>query len=126
MIKRKKLKKQNIYLIKDKNIFNTCKDRSICLKDIDSQKVFSIGSKIIDNFDLIKNMYVKLRTEEGKIIYSRRMPTIEKIFEHIKKNLGLQGFSVIGLKKIRTHWTIICIVYNLKRIFNLGIQSMQV
>lgn len=113
----------NFYRIKNKKDCKTCEYNSICLKDCDTHKVFSIGSKLIDNFDIIKNMYEKLRSDEGKIIYSRRMPTIEKIFGHIKKNLGLQGFTVIGLEKIRAHWTIICTVYNLKRIFNLGIQS---
>ena len=51
------------------------------------------------------------------------MPTVEKIFGHIKKNLRFERFTVIGLKKVRTRWTIICLVYNLKRIYNLGVKS---
>ena len=36
---------------------------------------------------------------------------------------SFERFAVIGLKKVRTRWTIICLVYNLKRIYNLGVKS---
>ena len=52
------------------------------------------------------------------------MPTIEKIYGHIKKNLRVERFNVIGLDKVRTQWFIICTVYNLKRMYNLGLQAI--
>lgn len=113
-----------LYRIIDKNNCKQCEYKSKCVKECNAGRMFSFGNKTIDNIGIIKNMYDKLNTDEGKIIYSRRMATIEKIFGHIKKNLRLQGFTVIGLEKIRTHWTMICTVYNLKRIFNLGFKAM--
>ena len=62
------------------------------------------------------NKYLeKTASDEGQIIYSKRMPTIEKIFGHLKKNTGFRSFNVIEMEKVKT----ICTSYNLKRIFNL-------
>ncbi len=105
--------------IENQTICDNCKHKKKCIKNENKQKVFSIGSTIIENYKTVKSMHDKIRTEEGRMIYSRRMPTVEKIFGHIKKNLRFIGFNVIGLEKVRTRWAIICSAYNLKRIYKI-------
>ena len=77
-------------------------------------------AKVYDNWYLVEKMREKLKAEQGKMIYSKRMPTIEKIFGHIKKNLRCIRFRIRGFEKVKTEWSMICTVYNLKRIFNLN------
>ena len=79
---------------------------------------------IIDNYHLIDKMKKKIRTNEGKIIYSRRMPAVEKIFGHMKNNLRLERFFVRGIRKVNIQWALLCTTYNLKRIFNIKIQEI--
>ena len=83
-------------------------------------KEFWVKKIILDNIDVIQGMKMKMRTEEGKMIYSRRMPTIEKIFGYFKEVLRLKSFRVRGMKKVKVQWSLLCTLYNLKRIFNLN------
>jgi len=96
-----------------------CKNHNECMAKVQNRKEFKMKAKIFDNWYLVEKMRAKLKTEKGRMIYSRRMPTIEKIFGHIKKNMGCIRFRVRGIEKVKTEWSMICTVYNLKRIFNL-------
>ena len=82
-------------------------------------KTFTINKNVYENCELIKKYFQKLTSDEGRIIYSNRMPTIEKIFGHLKKNTRFRSFNVIGMEKVKTIWKTVCTSYNLKRIFNL-------
>jgi len=64
-------------------------------------------------------MKKKLRTEEGRMIYSRRMPTVEKIFGYIKDVINFKRFTLRGKEKVDTQWHLLCMVYNLRRIYTL-------
>ena len=103
----------------NKNKCNTCRFAGICVKSVKTKKTFQFLTKKLTNYDLILEMYEKLRTEEGRKIYSRRMPTIERVFGHIKHNLGFTVFNLKSLEKVKTMWTLLCSAHNLRRIFNL-------
>jgi hypothetical protein len=34
--------------------------------------------------------------------------------------MGFRQFSLRGLEKVRTEWTLVTLTYNLKRLFHLG------
>ena len=112
-----------LYKIQNQTICKECRHNKKCIKDENKEKIFYIGSGKTDNYKIVKAMHDKIRTDEGRMIYSRRMPTIERIFGHIKKNLRLTQFNVIGIKKVRTRWSIMCSVYNLMRIYNIGLKN---
>ena len=61
----------------------------------------------------------KLRSEEGKAIYSRRNHTVETAFGIIKEVMGFRGFSLRGHQKVTGEWNLVCLSYNLKRLHNL-------
>jgi|GEM_PF-6685451 len=113
-----------LYKVENQAICKGCKHNKKCIKDWNKEKIFYIGSNKIDNYEIVKAMHDKIRTAEGRMIYSRRMPTIEKIFGHIKKNLRFNQFNVIGIKKVRIRWSIMCSAYNLMRIYNIGLQQI--
>ena len=72
---------------------------------VQNRKEFKMKAKIFDNWYLVEKMRAKLKAEKGRMIYSRRMPTIEKIFGHIKKNMGCIRFRVRGIEKVKTEWS---------------------
>ena len=75
-------------------------------------------TKPIKDPRLIK-MGEKLKTEEGKQIYSRRNHTVETAFGIIKEVMGFRGFLLRGIEKVRGEWELVCLTYNLKRLHNL-------
>ncbi len=66
-----------------------------------------------------KAMREKLDNEEGKYLYARRKQTVEPVFGIIKQALGFRQFLLRGLKKVTTEWELVCLAYNVKRVFAL-------
>lgn len=62
----------------------------------------------------------RLKTKVGRELYALRKQTIEPVFGIIKAAMGFRRFSLRGLAKVRTEWTLVTLAYNLKRLFHLG------
>ena len=78
-----------------------------------------MAKNIVDNYEIIERHREKLHSERGKMVYSRRMPLVEKVFGYIKGKLRLYQFSRKGFNKVRLEWTLGCMAFNLRRMFNL-------
>lgn len=59
--------------------------------------------------------------DEQKEIYRKRKHTVEPVFGIIKEVLGFRRFSLRGKENIDNEWGLVCLSYNLKRMFNLKI-----
>jgi hypothetical protein len=62
----------------------------------------------------------RLKTAEGKAIYKRRKETVEPVFGIIKQVLGFRQFLLRGLEKVNLEWGIVCLGYNMKRLYRLS------
>ena len=69
--------------------------------------------------DLVACMQYDLQGKEGKEIYARRKCTVEPVFGIIKNVLGFRQFSMRGLKKAQGEWQLVCMAWNIKRMFAL-------
>lgn len=65
----------------------------------------------------------RLKTAEGKALYKLRKQTVEPVFGIIKEVMGFRRFSLRGLAKVQLEWTLVCVSYNLKRLFSLKNQA---
>jgi transposase len=70
-----------------------------------------------------EKMAYKLQTELGKAIYGLRKCTVEPVIGIIKEILGFRQFSLRGLLKAAGEWNLVCIGYNLKRLYTLLLVS---
>jgi transposase len=61
----------------------------------------------------------RLKTTVGKTLYKLRKQTVEPVFGIIKEVLGFRRFSLRGHAKVSLEWTLVCVSYNLKRLFTL-------
>ena len=64
-------------------------------------------------------MKEKMETEEGKKIYKLRSQTVETTFGIIKEAMGFRNVLLRGAEKIALEWELMCVSYNLKRLFKL-------
>ena len=64
----------------------------------------------------------RLSTREGRKLYAQRKQTVEPVFGIIKAAMGFRRFSLRGLLKVSTEWTLVTLSYNLKRLFHMGAQ----
>ena len=61
-----------------------------------------------------EEMIRRLRTPEGKKLYSLRQRTVEPVFGNIKANMGLKRFGLHGREGARSETWLVCIAHNLK------------
>ena len=62
-------------------------------------------------------MAVRMKAQPEK--FKLRKQLAEHPFGTIKRTLGYTHFTLKGLAKVRTEWSLITLVYNLKRVLNL-------
>lgn len=62
----------------------------------------------------------RLRTQAGKALYAKRKSTVEPVFGIIKHVLGFRQFLLRGLRAVQGEWALVCIGWNLKRLFVLN------
>jgi transposase len=67
-----------------------------------------------------ERMAAKVRTPEGKALYSRRKVIVEPVFGQIKEARGFRRFLLRGLAHIRGEWRLVCLTHNLLKIWRYG------
>lgn len=73
-----------------------------------------------DHDDPVESMKYRMQTEAGRAIYAKRKSTIEPTFGIIKQVLGFRQFLLRGLDQVSGEWDLVCIGYNMKRMFELS------
>jgi hypothetical protein len=62
----------------------------------------------------------RLQSRPGKELYKQRKQTVEPVFGIIKEAMGFRRFLLRGLQKVSLEWTLVCLSYNLKRLFHMN------
>ena len=62
----------------------------------------------------------RLRTRAGRALYAKRNATVETVFGIVKHVLGFRQFLLRGLQAVQGEWTLVCLGWNLKRLFALN------
>jgi transposase len=73
-----------------------------------------------EDADAVTAMAHRLRTVEGKAIYAKRKSTVETVFGIIKEVMGFRRFHLRGLNAAQGEWNLVCMAWNLKRMYALG------
>jgi hypothetical protein len=94
--------------------FEQCPHKAKCTKSKKGRTI--LRSAYIDVLN--KNRH-NLKKEENKELLNRRKTIVESVFGHIKHNEGYRRWRVRGLAKVRSEWVLICISYNLKKMYRL-------
>lgn len=73
-----------------------------------------------DGADAVESMKHRLKTKAGKAVYAKRKSTVEPVFGIIKAAMGFRQFLLRGLDAVTGEWNLVCVAYNLKRLFVLA------
>ena len=77
-----------------------------------------------DNVSALDLMRWRLQTQEGRAIYSLRKSTIEPTFGIQKEVMGYRQFLVRGLNAVSAEWDLLCLGFNMKRMFTLAMADI--
>jgi transposase len=81
---------------------------------------FSELDPLVAPADPVTQMKHRLKTMAGKAIYAKRKCTVEPVFGIIKAVMGFRQFLLRGLKLVAGEWDLVCIAYNIKRLYALS------
>jgi len=73
-----------------------------------------------EDADALTAMVHRLQTAEGKAVYAQRKSTVETVFGIIKEVLGFRRFHLRGLDAAQGEWNLVCMAWNLKRMYALA------
>ena len=74
---------------------------------------------LAENASAKEKMAHRLKTAPGKTLYKLRKQTVEPVFGIIKEAMGFRRFLLRGREKVSLEWLLVCVSYNLKRMFTL-------
>ena len=84
-------------------------------------KRFDLKKEVFDNNEYLKKIDRRMASDKGKHIYNQRIGLIERVFGSIKENRKFRSFHHRGLNKVKTIWSILCTVHNIKALQSRGI-----
>jgi hypothetical protein len=67
----------------------------------------------------LEAMRWRLQTQAGRALYARRKASIEPTFGTQKQTQGFRQFLTRSLEAVSTEWDLVCIGFNLRRLFTL-------
>jgi transposase len=70
-----------------------------------------------------ERMAHRLKTAAGQALYRLRKQTVEPVFGIIKEVMGLRRFLLRGRAKVSLEWLLVCLSYNVRRLFVLKSQA---
>ena len=74
---------------------------------------------LAENASAQDKMGHRMKTQVGKTLYKLRKQTVEPVFGIIKEVMGFRRFLLRGREKVSMEWLLVCVSYNLKRLFTL-------
>jgi hypothetical protein len=81
---------------------------------------FQEPAPLPDDANAVDTMKHRLKTKSGKAVYATRKSTIEPVFGIIKSVMGFRQFLLRGLDAVKGEWSLVCIAFNLKRLYALA------
>jgi len=69
----------------------------------------------------VEAMQYRMKTKQGKEFYAKRKSTVEPVFGIIKEAIGFRHFMLRGIEAVKGEWTLMCLAYNLKRLYALNL-----
>jgi len=72
----------------------------------------------------LERMRHRLATRVGRELYRLRKQTVEPVFGIIKEVMGFRRFRLRGRQKASLEWLLVCLSYNLRRLFVLRRQAV--
>lgn len=84
------------------------------------QDRFTEPDPLTDPADPVTEMKHRLKTLAGKAVYAKRKCTVEPVFGIIKAAMGFRQFLLRGLDRVAGEWDLVCIAYNIKRLYALS------
>lgn len=106
---------REVYIYKCKlKICNNCPQKKKCTEGKNGRKLLVSANK-----EKMQTYTDNLKTKENIQLVKKRKEIVEHPFGTIKRSFGYTYFLLKGLEKVKSEFSLICFIYNLKRVLNI-------
>lgn len=99
-----------------------CERRGECLRKPDKTKTrqvsFFLGKRGATS--QTEKMKIKVDTDTGRQMITRRFATVEPVFGNLRSNKRLNRFTLRGKIKVDGQWKLYCLVHNVEKLVHHG------
>lgn len=112
-------KNHNIYQIKHSSSCIKCQHFGICTKSKYGRRIRRLANE--ETKQILEQQYTQ---KSSQAIYKLRKEKVEHPFGHIKRNLGVSGFLLRGIKGVKAEMALFAACFNIVRMTNIiGVKS---
>ena len=101
-----------------------CTERERCLRTPEKTKTrqvcFFRGKANTTQESYTDIMKRAIDSPEGRVLYGRRLATVEPVFANLRHNKALSRFTLRGRRKVDTQWKLYCMVHNIEKLAHHG------
>lgn len=100
-----------------------CELRQMCLRTPDKTPVRQVAifhQAQASPLPYTEAMKRRIDSREGRMLYGRRMATVEPVFGNLRYNKRLDRFTLRGQGKVDTQWKLYCMVHNIEKLAHHG------
>jgi len=105
----------------DKNDCQGCQLKSQCLINKKAKRRFVSVPLGGTSDNLTKPMIEKIDSKTGRKIYNRRIGIVEPVFANVRTQKRMDHFTLRGKIKVNIQWLLYCMVHNMEKIANYGV-----
>ena len=66
-------------------------------------------------------MIEKIDSEKGRKIYPQRIAIVEPVLANVRTQKRMDHFTLRGKVKVNIQWLLYCMIHNLEKIVNYGV-----
>jgi len=114
---RRRRKQSKVYVYRCPH--RDCPKRSECSRSRQGRSI-----ERSEHYRAIKHQRLKQAAPEKKTLLKRRKVIVEPVFAHIKEHQGFRRFTVRGLDKVKTQWSMICTAHNLGKLYRTWVSGI--
>jgi transposase len=89
-----------------------CSESENCSKEKRGRSI-----ELLPHHEILQRQIQKQKDPGNKEILAKRKQIVEPVFGIIKELLKFRRFTVNGLDKVKTQWSLICTIFNLRKLF---------
>ena len=97
-----------------------CPLRTKCLRNPDRSETRQVYFFRRKPESFTERMKQKIDSLKGRLLYNRRLATVEPVFANIRSTLRLDRFTLRGKRKVNIQWLLYCMVHNLLKVHRYG------
>jgi transposase len=98
--------------------FRSCPRRHECSRSERGRTI-----KIGEGYPALVRQRKKQEHPSSRALLGKRKAIVERVFGHVKQNMGFRRWTYKGIEKVKTQWALVCAAVNLRKLHRIWVEG---